>query len=204
MTRLPAPAPVQPGAFGLVRAHTWGQRAVAAAEGLAGVGSPYVHAFLVLDHNQQIGALPTGAKIDSLQPYLDRAAADPDSVVFCDGPIRRHLAAHGGGDPDGQLEEALRGAVDAAGRSFEATPYSFLDYAWLAALHSLGVGAPAWLRRAVETTKHVICSQLVDVSYALAGIQLYDDERFAGSVTPGDLGQYREDWLAELAARVAA
>lgn len=206
MTTLAPPPPVLPGAFGLVRQHTLGQGVIAGLEGLFGIGSPFVHAFLVLDNGEVIGAQPgpAGAVIEPVQPYLDRHAADPDSVVFCDAPIRRRLADYGGGDPDGHLEAALRRLVVAAGRSFEARRYSFLDYVWLAALHTLGDRAPAWLARKVESTRHVICSQLVDAAFALAGVQLYTDGRFAGSVTPGDLGQYREDYLAELAARITA
>lgn len=209
MTALLAPTPAPPASFGLVRAHTWGQRAIAALEGGAGVGANFVHAFLVLDGGEVLSAQPGGAKILALEPLLDRHAADPESVVFCDAPVRRRLRDYGGGDPDGHLEAALRRMVVAAGRSLEETPYSFLDYLSLAALHALparGDGKPRrpeWLVNFVQSSGHMICSQSVDRAYAMAGISLYDDDRFAGDVTPGDLGVYRERWLEELAGVAA-
>lgn len=209
MSTVHTPPPVQPGAFGLARIRGVAGRIVGAMQGAAGRGSEFEHAFLVLDNNaagvQEIIEAepgPAGAVIRPLSKYLDMQAADPDSVVFCDAPIRRRLADYGGGDPDGHVEAALRRMVVAAGRQLEATPYSLLDYASLAALHS--VGRPEWLRRYVADSGHLICSQLVDVAFHNAGIRLFTDDRFAGDVMPADLDGYRIAWLEELAGRVAA
>jgi len=78
--------------------------------------------------------------------------------------------------------------VDVAmiGREFEHVPYSFLDYAAIAA-HRLHVPGAILLRRYVRSTKHLICSQLVDAAYARAGVHLFDDGRWPGYVTPSEL-----------------
>lgn len=200
MTNLITP-PVPPGAFGLTRIGGLSGRIIGAMQGAAGHGAAYTHAFLVLDHGEVIEAEPgvAGARIVPLQTYLDRQTADDTAVVFCDAPIRRQLDTLGGGDPDGLVEAALRRMVVAAGRSLETTPYSLLDYVWLAQLHTLGAGTPRWLARRVEATGHLICSQLVDRAYQLAGVHLFADDRFAGDVMPADLAQYREEWLEQLA-----
>jgi len=48
-------------------------------------------------------------------------------------------------------------------------------------------GPPGWLLDYVAGTGHIICSQLVDQCYLDAGVHLFDDGRFVGDVTPGDL-----------------
>jgi hypothetical protein len=63
--------------------------------------------------------------------------------------------------------------------------YSFLDYSAIAA-HALHIPAPG-LRHYIETTRHMICSQLVDRCGQDAGVQLFDDKRWNGYVTPLDL-----------------
>jgi hypothetical protein len=65
------------------------------------------------------------------------------------------------------------------------TPYSFLDYASLAALR-FRIPAPH-LRDYIKSTGHQICSQLVDQCYVDAGVHLFNDQRWPGDVTPGDL-----------------
>ena len=60
-----------------------------------------------------------------------------------------------------------------------------MDYFALA-LHRLGIPAPE-LKRYIGSSKHLICSQLVDLVYAEAGIHLFTDNRWPGYVTPADL-----------------
>lgn len=199
------PAPV--GSFGLTRIGGLTGRLVGAMQGAAGQGSSYTHAFLVLDGGEVVEAEPgaAGARIRPLADYLARAEADPGSVVFCDAPVRRRLAAYGGGDTGGYLEGVLRRMVAEAGRALEGTPYSLVDYASLALLHTVGAEhRPAWLTRYVATSGHLICSQLVDHAYTQVGIELYDDRRAPGDVMPADLDAYRIAWLAELAGQPTA
>lgn len=207
MTLLLTPNPAPPASFILTKIGGVTGRFVGALQGAGGHGSEFTHAALVLDHAQVIEAEPGGARIVPLQPYLDAHAADPNAVVFCDGPVRRRLVDYGGGDPDGLLEAALRRMVVAAGRSLEGTSYSFLDYASLALLHTIGANRRSkWLTDYVANSGHMQCAQLCDHAYLLAGIHLYANEtpeRAPGDVMPADLAQYQEDWLEELVGSAA-
>jgi hypothetical protein len=205
VTVLSLPSPPLPGSFGLTKIEGLTGRFVSAMQGAGGHGSPYTHAFLVLDNGEVIEAQPGRAVIRPLADYLERQAADPEDVVFCDAPIRRRLADYGGGDPDGYLESVLRRMVVAAGRSMEGTPYSFVDYLSLALLHTIGdERRPEWLTDYVADSGHLICSALLDRAYELVGIEVFDDGRAHGDVMPADLDEYRVKALEEFAARSAA
>lgn len=84
---------------------------------------------------------------------------------------------------DGQREGISACAEGLAGGH---TGYGWLDYAALLA-HGLHVPVPG-LREFIKSTKTMICSQLVDYSYASAGVQLFNDGRYSGYVKPSDLG----------------
>ncbi len=77
----------------------------------------------------------------------------------------------------------------AAARGYAAAEadYSFLDYLALAA-HRYRLPVPG-LRTYIKSTGHLICSQLVDACYQAAGVQLFDDHRWNGYVTPSDLAR---------------
>lgn len=64
-------------------------------------------------------------------------------------------------------------------------PYSVADYFALAA-HRLHIPAPH-LKRYVRSSGHMICSQLADAAAAEGGWHLFEDGRWPGDVTPGDL-----------------
>lgn len=64
-------------------------------------------------------------------------------------------------------------------------PYSSLDYVALVA-HTLGVNA-AWLKDYIAHLGHMICSYYTDTSYSVNGVQLFNDKRWPGYVTPLDL-----------------
>ncbi len=68
---------------------------------------------------------------------------------------------------------------------YVGTPYSFVDYLALAA-HRLHIYVPG-IKRYVASSKHMICSQLIDQCYLDAGVHLFKDDRWPGYVTPGDL-----------------
>lgn len=74
-----------------------------------------------------------------------------------------------------------------ASRGYIGTPYSFLDYAAMAA-HHFRLPVPG-LQAYIASTGHEICSALVDKCYQDAGIQLFDDQRWNGYVTPMDLAR---------------
>lgn len=130
-------------------------------------GAPYQHAFLVTtDDGQTVEAMPGGARYN----HVDRYDRHRTIYVRVDMP------------------EAARWAVAGAGVAMMGPPpvaYSFLQYPSLALL-ALRIKPPR-LRRFIKDSGRVICSQLVDVAFQRAGIELFDDGRDPGDVTPGDL-----------------
>jgi hypothetical protein len=68
---------------------------------------------------------------------------------------------------------------------YDGVGYGWLDYLALAS-HRLGINDPA-LKRYIERTKTLICSQLVSHIYTQVGINLFSDGRWEGYVTPADL-----------------
>jgi hypothetical protein len=95
----------------------------------------------------------------------------------------------------GLLEPPDRDAVVAAARRYIGTGYSFLDYLALAT-HRLHIPAPG-LRSYIQSTGHMICSQLVDRCELDGGLHLFTDGRWPGYVTPASLA----DMLLRIRAR---
>lgn len=143
------------GAAFLIRAGQW----------LNGDGfSDYEHCGIILEDGMLIEGLPGGAAIS---PLSDK---DPAKLLFVSPPI---------------LTAEQRKAICDVARSFEGTPYSFLDYAAIGA-HRLHIPFPG-LQHYIQSTGHMICSQICDVSYQMAGVQLFRDNRWDGLVTPGSI-----------------
>lgn len=144
----------------------------------------YTHAFLVLDNNEVIEAEPGGAKITPLSHYLT------GDVLFSDAPIQEYLAS-----PVTWLypetEESVRERVVDIGRGLKDTPYNYLDYLAIGLEH-FGVRPKLVLNR-VRRQDRLICSQLVDFVYNMAGIHLFNDGRVPQDVTPADLEQWVRD-----------
>jgi cell wall-associated NlpC family hydrolase len=157
----------RPGDIGLVRIKGWVGWLIRILQWFNGDGfSQYEHAFIVLEDGMLIEAMPGGAQIVSLDEYAG------EDVLYV--------------SPAG-LTDADRQRICAEARKYEDVPYSFVDYAAIAA-HRLHLPYPG-LRVFVESSAHMICSQLVDQSYRDAGIKLFSDERWAGYVTPGSLNK---------------
>jgi uncharacterized protein YycO len=155
----------KPGDIGLVSIKGWVGRLIRILQWFNGDGfSKYTHSFIVLEDGMLIEAMPGGAQIVSLDEYADR------DVLYV--------------SPAG-LTDADRKRICDAARQYEGTPYSFVDYAAIAA-HRLHLPYPG-LRAFVESTGHLICSQLCDAAYTDAGIKLFSDNRWDGYVTPGSL-----------------
>lgn len=123
----------------------------------------YEHAFLVLEDGLLIEAQPGGARIAGLDEYAGRHVE-----YVCP-----------------ELTAEQRQLICQEGRKLVRTPYGFSDYLALA-LHRFHLPIPG-LRRKIASPKSLICSQLVDLAYQRAGVQLFADGRFSGFVTPGDL-----------------
>lgn len=180
----------QPGMFFLTQIGGFTGRWVAAAQAFVRGGSMWTHAGLVLDNGWVIQAEPGGSRLVKIDTLLDGR-----TILFSDAPIQRWMETH----PD--VDEAwIRHHVAQVGRCLVGFPYSFLDYLALALAEWK---VPGWqlVRRRVETSKHMICSALVDRAYSYAGINLYDDGRLPGDVTPGDLDLYDDTYCNEIVRR---
>jgi len=163
----------QPGDIGLSRITGFTGLFVSFGQWLIGDASRYTHAFIVVDGGRVVEAMPGGATYGSLQHYLDTGA------VFSSGKIH--------------LTDEQRALIVDEANSLIGTPYSFLDYAAIG-LHRLGL-RPRFIEKYVSSSAHMICSQLVDYVYCLAGIHLFFDARLSQNVTPGDIANVLiEEW----------
>lgn len=116
-----------------------------------------------------IEAQPGGARLRR----LDFAPEDYPGALWSTGLI--------------PLTDYQRLMIHEAAWSLLGTPYSALDYFALAAhrlrLHPLD----NLLKGRVGSSQHLICSQLWDLAYQRGGVQLFDDGRWPGYVTPLDM-----------------
>lgn len=154
----------RPGDFGLVRINGAVGLLIRIGQWLNGSGyRNYEHAFVVMPNNTLVEAEPGGARMAGDDEYAG------SNVVYSSWP----------------LTDEQRAKIVWTAHELLTTPYSALDYVALA-LHRLHIPAP-WLRRYIESSKHLICSQLVDACYQAAGLQMFTDGRWSGYITPGDL-----------------
>ncbi|HEX7995712.1 MAG TPA: hypothetical protein VF506_17455 [Streptosporangiaceae bacterium] len=160
----------QPGDFAVVTAGGIPGQLVRLAELANGSGpwSDYQHAFIYIGDEPGASGLiiqaePAGARYAQLTPHA------------------KTLWSTGRFDLTGEQRDKI---CDAA-RGYIGTPYSFLDYVALV-LHRLHIPVP-WLKRYIASTRHLICSQLVDQCYLEAGVHLFSDGRWPGEVIPADL-----------------
>ena len=154
----------QPGDFFLVSIHSRAAIGIGIGQALTGDWSRFWHAGIVGYNGEAYAAHPGGVTVGSLEE------------VMADRPLAfSHF----------QLTFDEQAAVIAAAQSYLGRPYSFLMYLSIALL-TFHV-RPKWLLEYVKSTGHFICSQYVDQCYLDAGIHLFNDGRFPGDVTPGDL-----------------
>lgn len=152
----------KPGDIGLVKMPGTVGRLIRFGQWLNGEGYfDYEHAFVVVDDQMIVEAMPGGAAHTPLAVY------EPLEPVYLRSP-----------DISAQL-------VAAAAMGLVGTPYSALDYFSLAAKR-WHVPAPR-LQKYVTSTKHMICSQLADYAAELGTWYLFSDNRWPGYVTPASL-----------------
>jgi hypothetical protein len=161
MARVTTPLP---GMIGLTKISGDIGKAIEVGQWLNGEGfQQWEHAFVYLPGGDILEAEPGGARIVPLV-YTD--------VYWCAGihqllPATNTLTLS-------KLANALKG-----------TPYSFLDYAALAA-HRLHIPAPG-LKSYIKSVDHMICSQLADYFYECLGAYVFADNCWPGYVTPASL-----------------
>jgi len=104
-----------------------------------------------------------------------------------------HLWSTGLGLSVPGMGEAARRYTQPGPWGNHGVPYGYLTYVALIA-HGLRIPAPH-LRAYIETSKSMMCSQLVDQVAQDKGVHLFDDRRWCGYVTPLDLGLLLEQRL---------
>lgn len=187
----------RPGSFFLVGTFGWVGWIIAVLQALAGRPSRYSHAGLIIDRaGTIIEAEPGGARIRNIHEYDGRA------LLLCDGPVQRSVAEFAarvpGLGPKGLAdhERILRARIVRKATALRGVPYSFADYLALAALH---LHLPSkWIRRRVQASGHLICSQLVDLALTQAGVKMFKG-KLPGDVMPADLAWWAEDYTQQLA-----
>jgi cell wall-associated NlpC family hydrolase len=173
-----------PGSFFLTRQTGRTGRLVAAAQALVRGASTYTHAGIVLRDGQVLEALPGGARISTWDKIT---ASGP--VLVCDRPVRDYVETHRHMGTQAEVRFWIRHRVVDMAMRMVGVQYSWLDYLAIAMAEWR---VPGWqlVRRRVESSERLICSALVDRVYAWAGVELFDDGRLAGDVTPWDLDEY--------------
>jgi len=152
----------KPGDLGLTAISGGVGRGIRFGQWLNGNGwSDYQHAFVFVGDGRIVEAEPGGA----IESYLSRYAEETVRWLRC--PVDKGPA------------------VAACARTLLGTPYSFLDYGAIA-LHRLHIPAPH-LKAYIESSHHLICSQLCDEAAMRGGWHLFDDDRWPGFVAPGSL-----------------
>lgn len=126
---------------------------------------PYQHAGILLDEYTTIEAMPGGAILGDYRRWK------PEELRWSTDLV--------------DLTDTQRVNIVHLGMKLEGLPYSFLDYGSLA-LHRFHVPFPG-LKRYIDSSGHMICSQLVDYVYAKCDVHLFRDGRWPGYVTPASL-----------------
>lgn len=152
----------QPGDIGLTQISGYVGVGIRFAQWFNGDGfADYEHAFVYTGDDKIVEAEPGGA----LHSPLSRYAAN--DVVWLRCPPESGKA------------------VATAALGLIGVPYSFADYTALA-LHRFHIPTPH-LKKFIESSGHLICSQLCDRAASRGGWHLFSDGRWSGDVTPGDL-----------------
>jgi cell wall-associated NlpC family hydrolase len=157
----------QPGDFGVVQMGGDSGKWIHIGEIANGDGfANYEHAFVYVGGGQIVEAEPGGAK--ETQVHYGNVLWSTDHISLT---LRQRMDI-----------------VEAAHR-YIGVPYSAADYFAIAAKRlKLGPLVPG-LKDYVASSKHMICSQLVDQCFSDAGVHLFKDGRWPGYVTPAALAR---------------
>lgn len=152
-----------PGDFGLTKIRGLAGAFVNFGQWFVGDFAPVQHALVYVGDGKVVQAMPSGAEL------IDLEDASP-VVKWSTGLIPL------------SVEERYLISVEAI--SLVGTPYSFLDYVSIA-LERFGI-RPKFVRDMVASSERLICSQLVELVYERAGVDLFPGS-WPGDCTPGDL-----------------
>lgn len=157
----------QPGDFGLVSIPGGVGFLIRVGQWLNGNGfKNYEHAFVYLDNNEILEAMPGGAEISPADKYTNvRVSTVP-------------------------LTDLQRTDIVRYARQLKGVPYSFLDYFAIAAKR-FHLPIPGLTTRVVKSG-HMICSQIVDFVWNKAGVHLFTDNRLPNMVDPAELIPFTE------------
>ncbi len=157
----------QPGDIGLAYSTTMVGRLVRLLQSLIGGWAIFSHAFIVLYDGDIIESMPRGARFGKLSDY------DPDQLIFSYFNLTEHQ----------------RYSICDAAIRMHGTKYSFLDYLAIGVEHYFHDRLiPRLIRKRVNKSSKMICSQLVVETYRRAGIDLLEGGN-PQSVTPAELGR---------------
>lgn len=148
-----------PGEFGVVHGRAWYSTGIELV-----TGSWASHAVLYVGNGQIVEAESSGAVLSPADKYIDN--------ILWSGKI---------------FTQTKGEEIAAEGRKLLGTPYSYLGCAAIGLSKITHQHIPKWAQDKLADQGDLFCSQLVDVAYQNAGVQLFDDGRWNGSVTPGDL-----------------
>lgn len=154
----------RPGDIGLTVIDGWGGRGIRFGQWLIGDGfKTKQHAFVVTGTGPKgliVEAMPGGAR------EVPNWHLEKDTIYL-------------------RCPDIHRGPVAEAAHALVGTPYSWADYVAMGGAR-FHIPEPH-LKRYVETSGHLICSQLADRAAYRGGWHLFNDKRWVGDVSPGDL-----------------
>lgn len=146
------------GEFGVVRTNGWAGRLIRWT-----TRSVVNHAFVCVGDGLIVEAQPAGARLAHASLYPGALWSGPGLTA-------------GRGE-----------AIAVAALALIGTPYSWVDCAAIGLTDLFGWHVPEAVRRRLNRRDRLMCSALCDEAYRRAGVQLYDDGRVAGDVSPQDL-----------------
>lgn len=160
----------KPGDYILVHIPGQGGTTIQLLQWANGTGSDgYEHAALYMGNGQCVEMAGNGIRISRVANYLTRPHRWSSGLINPTDQQRTDIVAAGQKYMEREVE------------------YSWEDYAALVA-HRFHIPTPR-LKKYIEDTGHMICSQLVDRCWEDADFHLFDDHRWHGYVTPGHLNQ---------------
>lgn len=146
------------------------------ADGSEPEDDQYHHVIMYIGDNEIVEAEPGGARKASLDEY------NPSDLEWSTGLI--------------DLTPAQRSTICAYAESFVGTPYGWKVYLALAAFRFHI--RPSWVINTLSSNSEMICSQLADECYRMAGYRMFPKD-LPGSTTPAKLAMF----LRQLRAKAA-